>query len=303
MRHNMEVAICGIKFKNPVIAASGTFGFGSEHAGYIYLNRIGGIAVKGLTLEPKKGNQPPRIAETPSGMLNSVGLQNPGVDYFIEHQLPRLKGYDTRIIVNINGNTEEEYCMMAEKLQGKPVDMLELNISCPNVKQGGMAFGTDPDTVYNVTKSVRAHAGQPVLVKLTPNVTDIREIAIAVEEGGGDGISLINTVLGMAVDAKSRKPILANVVGGLSGPAIKPIALRMVWEVSKVVGIPIVGMGGIATGEDAVEFLLAGAAAVGVGTANLISPTACIDIVNQIEEYMRINGVEDINELTGGLIV
>ncbi len=303
MRPQTSVEICGIKFKNPVIAASGTFSFGIEHAEYTDLNRIGGIAVKGLTLEPKKGNPPPRIAETPSGILNSVGLQNPGIDFFIKHQLPRLTEYDTRIIININGNTEDEYCMLAEKLRDKPVDLLELNISCPNVREGGMAFGTDPRMVYNVTKSVKAHAGQPVLVKLTPNVTDIKEIAIAVEEGGGNGISLINTVLGMAIDARSRKPILANVVGGLSGPAIKPIALRMVWEVSNVVTIPIVGMGGIVTGEDAVEFLLAGATAVGVGTANLITPDACIDIVHQLEEYMINNGIKDINELIGGLIV
>ena len=303
MRPKMAVEICGIDFKNPVIAASGTYGFGSEHAEYVDLSRIGGIAVKGLTLEPRKGNPPPRIAETPSGMLNSVGLQNPGIDYFIEHQLPRLTEYNTRIIVNINGNTVEEYCRIAEKLQEKPVDMLELNISCPNVRQGGMVFGTDPDTVYDVTRNVKAHAGQPVLVKLTPNVTDIKEIAMAAEEGGGDGISLINTVLGMAIDAKSRRPILANVVGGLSGPAIKPIALRMVWEVSQAVDIPVVGMGGIVTDEDAIEFLLAGATAVGVGTANLISPTACMDIINQIEDYMKENGVEDINELIGSLIV
>lgn len=301
MKPRMSVEICGVSFKNPVIAASGTFGFGREYAQYVDLNMLGGIAVKGLTLLPKKGNPPPRIAETPSGILNSVGLQNPGVDYFIEHELPELLKYDTRIIVNINGNTIDEYCRMAEKLRDVPVHFLELNISCPNVKQGGVAFGTHPDVVYDITRSVKAHAKQPVLVKLTPNVTDIKEIAIAVEKAGGDGISLINTVLGMAIDAKKRRPVLANIVGGLSGPAIKPIALRMVWEVAQVVSIPIIGMGGITTGEDVVEFLLAGATAVGVGTANLISPTACIDIVNQLEEYMVQNGIEDVNELIGGL--
>lgn len=303
MKLHLNVEICGISFKNPVIAASGTFGFGREYARYVDLNMLGGIAVKGLTLSPRKGNPPPRIAETPSGILNSVGLQNPGVDYFIEEELPELLKYDTRIIVNINGNTIDEYCRMAEKLRDVPVHLLELNISCPNVKQGGVAFGTDPNVVYDITRSIKAHARQPVIVKLTPNVTDIKEIAIAAEKGGADGISLINTVLGMAIDAKKRRPVLANVVGGLSGPAIKPIALRMVWEVSQVVSVPIIGMGGITTGEDVVEFLLAGATAVGVGTANLMSPTACIDILNQLEEYMLQNGVRDINELIGGLEV
>jgi dihydroorotate dehydrogenase (NAD+) catalytic subunit len=303
MQPLMSVELCGISFKNPVIAASGTFGFGREYAEYVDLNKVGGIAVKGLTLLPQKGNPPPRIAETPSGILNSVGLQNPGVDYFIEHELPALLKYDMRIIVNINGNTVEEYCRMAEKIKDLPVHFLELNVSCPNVKQGGVAFGTNPDVVYDVTRSVKMHARQPVLVKLTPNVTDIKEIAIAVEKAGGDGISLINTVLGMAIDVKKRRPVLANVVGGLSGPAIKPIALRMVWEVAQVVNIPIVGMGGITTGQDVVEFLLAGATAVGVGTANLMSPTACIDIVKQLEEYMTQHNIKDVKELIGGLVV
>lgn len=303
MTPRLDVEICGVSFKNPIIAASGTFGFGREYAGYLDLNMLGGISVKGLTLLPKKGNPPPRIAETPSGILNSVGLQNPGLDYFIEHELPELLKYRTPIIVNINGSTIDEYCKMAERLRDAPVHLLELNISCPNVRQGGVAFGTNPHVVYDITRSVKAHAKQPVIVKLTPNVTDIKEIAIAAEEGGADGISLINTVLGMAIDAKRRCPVLANVVGGLSGPAIKPIALRMVWEVSRVVSVPIIGMGGITTGEDVVEFLLAGAMAVGVGTANLMSPTACIDILGQLVEYMVQNGVEDVNDLVGGLVV
>lgn len=301
MNPKMDVEICGVSFKNPIITASGTFGFGKEYADYVDINSIGGIAVKGLTLNPRRGNPPPRVAETPSGIINSVGLQNPGVDYFIEHELPGLLKYHTNIIVNINGNTVEEYCQVAERLRDAPVQLLELNISCPNVKEGGAAFGTDPDMVYHITRMVKAHAGQPVLVKLTPNVSDIKEIALAAQEGGGDGISLINTVLGMAIDAKTRRPILKNAVGGLSGPAIKPIALRMVWEVVQVVNIPIVGMGGIVKGEDVVEFLLAGATAVAVGTANLVTPTACMDILRELIEYMTENEVSDIKELIGGL--
>jgi dihydroorotate dehydrogenase (NAD+) catalytic subunit len=301
MNPKMDVEICGVHFKNPIITASGTFGFGKEYSDYVDINSIGGIAVKGLTLNPRRGNPPPRVAETPSGIINSVGLQNPGVDYFIEHELPGLLKYNTNIIVNINGNTVEEYCQVAERLRDGPVQLLELNISCPNVKEGGVAFGTDPDMVYHITRVVKAHARQPVLVKLTPNVSDIKEIALAAQEGGGDGISLINTVLGMAIDAKTRRPILKNVVGGLSGPAIKPIALRMVWEVAQVVNIPIVGMGGVVKGEDVVEFLLAGATAVAVGTANLVTPTACMDILRELIEYMRKNEVKDIKELVGGL--
>lgn len=300
---NLSVEIAGIVLDNPIIAASGTFGFGIEYADYIDLNKIGAISVKGLTLKPRKGNPPPRIAETPSGILNSVGLQNPGIDHFINNDLPKLKQYRTKIIVNINGNTIDEYCQMAAKLQEATVDFIELNISCPNVKQGGVSFGADPGMVYEVTKAVKECCSQPLIVKLTPNVRDIRENARAAEEGGADAISLINTLLGMAIDISTRKPILANITGGLSGPAIKPVALRMVWQAAQAVDIPVIGMGGIMTGEDAVEFLLAGATAVSVGTANLTSPTAMLDILEGLIEYMKVHNIEDIHELIGGLIL
>lgn len=299
----LNVNIAGVSFKNPIIAASGTFGFGVEYKEYIDLNHLGGISVTGLTLEPRKGNPPPRIAETPSGILNSVGLQNPGVDYFIDSILPKLKQYDTNIIANINGNTLDEYCHMATRLQQIDIDMLELNLSCPNVKQGGVSFGTDPEMVYSITKAVKEHSHQPLIVKLTPNVTDITEIAIAAQKGGGDAISLVNTFLGMAIDVKNRRPVLGNITGGLSGPAIKPLALRMVWQVSKVVDIPIIGMGGIMTGEDVVEFLLAGASAVSVGTANLASPDSMIVILDELKSYMLNNKIFNIHELIGGLIL
>lgn len=293
--------LCGVHFKNPVIAASGTFGSVHEYKHIVDINKIGGIAVKGITLEPRKGNPPSRIAETPSGMLNSVGLQNPGVDWFIENELPELIKFDTRIIANINGNTIEEYCKVAEKLSSTEVDMIELNISCPNVKEGGASFGAHPDMAYRVTKAVRDHCAKPLIVKLTPNTTDIRETAKAAEEAGCDTISLINTVLGMAIDIKRRRPILGNVVGGLSGPAIKPIALRMVWETANTIKVPVIGMGGIMTGEDAVEFLLAGATCVSVGTANLINPNACVDIAEQLTDYMVKNNISSIEELIGAL--
>jgi len=299
----LNVNIAGVDFKNPLIAASGTFGFGLEYREYTDLNQLGGISVKGLTLEPRKGNPPPRIAETPSGILNSVGLQNPGVEYFIESVLPELKQYNTIIIANINGNTLDEYCHMAIKLQQVEVDMLELNLSCPNVKQGGASFGTDANMVYAITKAVKEHSHQPLLVKLTPNVTDITEIALAAQQGGADAISLVNTFLGMAIDVKNRRPVLGNITGGLSGPAIKPLALRMVWQVSKVVDIPIIGMGGIMTGEDVVEFLLAGASAVSVGTANLASPDSMIVILDELKSYMLNNKIFNIHELIGGLIL
>lgn len=299
----LNVNVAGVHFKNPLIAASGTFGFGLEYKDYIDLNQLGGISVTGLTLEPRIGNPPPRIVETPSGILNSVGLQNPGVEYFIESVLPELKQYNTIIIANINGNSLDEYCHMASRLQQADIHMLELNLSCPNVKQGGVSFGTDPKMVYSITKAVKKHSYQPLVVKLTPNVTDITEIALAAQQGGADAISLVNTFLGMAIDVKTRRPVLGNITGGLSGPAIKPIALRMVWQVSKVVDIPIIGMGGIMTGQDVVEFLLAGATAVSVGTANLVSPNSMIEILNELKNYMLNNKIFDIHELIGGLIV
>ena len=299
----LNVNVAGVHFKNPLIAASGTFGFGLEYKDYIDLNQLGGISVTGLTLEPRKGNPPPRIVETPSGILNSVGLQNPGVEYFIESVLPELKQYNTIIIANINGNSLDEYCHMASRLQQADIHMLELNLSCPNVKQGGVSFGTDPKMVYSITKAVKKHSYQPLVVKLTPNVTDITEIALAAQQGGADAISLVNTFLGMAIDVKTRRPVLGNITGGLSGPAIKPIALRMVWQVSKVVDIPIIGMGGIITGQEVVEFLLAGATAVSVGTANLVSPNSMIEILNELKNYMLNNKIFDIHELIGGLIV
>ncbi|HZJ56880.1 MAG TPA: dihydroorotate dehydrogenase [Clostridia bacterium] len=298
---DLNIDIAGVHFKNPIIAASGTYGFGLEYERYMDLNQLGGIAVTGLTLEPRKGNPPPRIAETPSGILNSVGLQNPGIDLFLEKYLPILKEYKTVIIANINGNTPGEYSELASRLADSSVDMVELNLSCPNVREGGIAFGTDPKTVYAITKEVKQRVRHPLIVKLTPNVTDITQIALAAQEGGGNAISLVNTFLGMAIDAKTRKPILANITGGLSGPAIKPLALRMVWQVSGAVKIPVIGMGGIMSGEDTAEFLLAGATAAAVGTANLVSPNAMMEILDGLKAYMTENGVPRIKELIGSL--
>lgn len=300
---NLEVNIAGLKLKNPVIAASGCFSFGREYSRFFDLNRLGGIAVKALTRQPKKGNPPPRIAETPSGILNSVGLQNPGVQVFIEKEIPFLRNYDTAIIANVAGDTVEDYEYMAETLSNADVDAIELNLSCPNVKEGCMAFGSSAEGVFKVVSTVRKKASKPLIVKLTPNVTDITEIAKAAEAGGADSVSLINTLLGMAIDAKTRRPILGNVTGGLSGPAIKPIALRMVYQVSKAVKIPVIGMGGISNGTDAVEFLLAGASAVMLGTAGFANPMAWIETIDGIEKYMIENKVKSVTELVGGLIV
>ncbi|MFZ5973870.1 MAG: dihydroorotate dehydrogenase [Bacillota bacterium] len=301
---SLAVEICGVKFKNPCIAASGTFGFGEEYQKYFPLNKLGGISVKGLTLLPRAGNPPPRIAETPSGMLNSVGLQNPGAEVFLSGHLPRLIESDTVVIANIAGNTIEDYCAMADTLSKSAVHMLELNISCPNVKEGGVAFGTRPGLVLDVTRQVKAASGdKPLIVKLSPNTADIRETAKAAEEGGADALSLINTITGMMVDVKTMRPILANVTGGLSGPAILPVALRMVFEACQAVDIPVIGMGGIMRGEDAAAFMLCGARAFMVGTANIVSPTACVRILSELERYLMEQGISDINALVGALKV
>lgn len=298
---DLSVNIAGIKFNNPVIMASGTYGFGKEYSEYLDLNALGGISVKGLTLTERKGNNPPRIAETPAGILNSVGLQNPGVDAFIEHDLPFLKKFNTKIIANIAGNTIEEYCQMAEILGDSEIDAIELNVSCPNVKVGCLAFGTTPKGIEDITSTVKKYCKQPLIVKLTPNVSDIKSIAQAAESAGADSISLINTILGMAIDIHKRKPILANNFGGLSGPAVKPIALRMVYEVAHSVKIPVIGMGGISSAEDAIEFLLAGATAVMVGTANFTNPIVPIEILSGIENYLKSYNYNNIYDLIGKL--
>lgn len=298
---DLSVNVAGLKLNNPVIAASGTFGFAREYSDYIDLNGLGGVSVKGLTLKPRQGNKPPRIAETPAGILNSVGLQNPGVIHFIKEEIPFLRKYNTAIIANIAGNTIDDYCKMAEILQDVDIDAIELNVSCPNVKQGGVAFGNTCAGISEVTKRVRAYCKKPLIVKLTPNVTDIKEIAKAAEDAGADSLSLINTILGMAIDIHRRRPVLAQNFGGLSGPAVKPVALRMVYEVAHTVKIPVIGMGGISTGEDAVEFLLAGASAVMVGTMNFVNPTACIDVVKGIEKYLEQYNISSVMDIIGTL--
>lgn len=300
MRPDLAVNIGGIQMKNPVTTASGTFGFGQEYSPYLDINKLGAIVVKGTTMEPREGNITPRMVETPAGVLNSIGLQNPGSDYLIKHYAPYFAGLDTRVIVNISGNTVEEYAQLAAKLDGVPgVAGLEVNISCPNVKKGGMAFGGDPSTAAQVTRAVKGATGLPVIVKLSPNVTDIAAVAGAVEEAGADALSLINTLLGMAIDVRKRKPILGNVMGGLSGPAVKPVAVRAVWQVYRSVKLPIIGMGGICSAEDALEFILAGATAVAVGTANFINPLATMEVLEGIEKYLVENHIKDIHELVG----
>ncbi|MDR2570966.1 MAG: dihydroorotate dehydrogenase [Oscillospiraceae bacterium] len=300
---NLNVDFAGVLFKNPIVTASGTFGFGREYGEFYDLSLLGGICVKGLTVAPRLGNKPPRIAETPMGMLNSVGLQNPGVDAFISDELPFLREYDTVIIANISGNTVEEYALMAEKLSDAGVDMLEVNVSCPNVKAGGMAFGTSTDGAASVTKAVKAKATVPVMVKLSPNVTDIVSIAKAAESAGADAISLINTILGMKIDTLTRKPILHNIMGGLSGPAVFPVAVRMVWQVASAVDIPVMGMGGVSCGDNAVELMLAGADLVGVGTVCFDDPYAPVRIIKEIEEYMKSNSAYKVNELKGKVVL
>ena len=292
----------GLTIKNPVMTASGTFGYGLEYGDFIDLNRLGGVLVKGTTLHPRQGNPYPRMAETPSGMLNAVGLQNKGVDYFCEHIYPTISGYDTAMIVNVSGSQVEDYIETAEKintLEGIPA--IELNISCPNVKEGGMAFGVTCAGAASVVRAVRAVYDKTLIVKLSPNVTDITEIARAVEAEGADSISMINTLLGMAIDAEKRRPVLSTITGGLSGPAVKPIALRMVWQTAQAVKVPIIGMGGIASATDAIEFLLAGASAVEVGTYNFVDPSVTTLIVDGIEDYMRRHGFTDIQDLIGAL--
>lgn len=298
---NLSVDLAGITFKNPVMAASGAFGFGHEYSRWFDLSRIGAIAVKGLKPQPTKGNPPPRIAETPAGILNSVGLQNPGVQAFIEKEIPYLRQFDTKIIANASGNTVEDYQYMVEVLSDSDVDAIELNLSCPNVKQGCMAFGSTSEGIRQVVSRVKPYAKKPLIVKLTPNVTDITELAVAAEASGADALSLINTLLGMAIDVKTRRPVLGNVMGGLSGPAVKPVALRMVYQVSKAVKIPIIGMGGISNGTDAVEFLLAGASAVMIGTAGFVNPYAWVETVDGIAAYMAENGFQSVSQLTGAL--
>ena len=292
----------GLTIKNPVMTASGTFGYGLEYGDFIDLNRLGGILVKGTTLHPRQGNPYPRMAETPSGMLNAVGLQNKGVDYFCEHIYPTIFGYDTVMIINVSGSQVEDYIETAEKINAlEGIPAIELNISCPNVKEGGMAFGVTCAGAASVVRAVRAVYDKTLIVKLSPNVTDITEIARAVEAEGADSISMINTLLGMAINAEKRRPVLSTITGGLSGPAVKPIALRMVWQTAQVVKVPIIGMGGIASATDAIEFLLAGASAVEVGTYNFVDPSVTTQIVDGIEDYMHRHGFTDIQDLIGAL--
>lgn len=298
---NLAVKIGNLELKNPVMGASGTFGFGKEYEDFLDVNEIGAIVTKGVTPKPRAGNPGVRIAETPAGMLNCIGLENPGVDVFIYEILPQIKKYNTAVIVNISAGSVEEYAEMAWRLDIDGVDAVEVNISCPNVKEGGIVFGTDPKAAAAVTHAVKTHTNKTVIVKLSPNVTDIVQMAKAVEEAGADAISMINTLTGMAIDINTRKPLLGNITGGLSGPAVKPIALRMVWQVAKAVNIPIIGMGGIANAEDAIEFLLAGATAVAVGAHNFIDPSALKVITDGIAEYMQKHNIEDVNELVGAL--
>lgn len=295
------VNLAGVELKNPVMTASGTFGSGKEYSEFVDLNKLGAVVTKGVANVPWPGNPTPRIAETSSGMLNAIGLQNPGIDVFCERDIPFLKKYDTRIIVNVCGKTTEDYCEVVERLGNEPVDLLEINVSCPNVKEGGIAFGQDPKALEAITKEVKKYAKQPVIMKLSPNVTDITEMAKAAEAGGADVLSLINTLTGMKIDINRRTFALANKTGGMSGPAVKPVAVRMVYQVAQAVKLPIIGMGGIATAEDALEFLMAGATAVSVGTANFFNPYATEEVVSGIEEFMRRQHVEDISELIGAV--
>ena len=296
---NTKVNLAGVELKNPVMTASGTFGSGAEYSEFVDLNRLGAVVTKGVANVPWPGNPTPRIAEVYGGMLNAIGLQNPGIDVFAKRDIPFLKQYDTKIIVNVCGKTTEDYIEVVERLADEPVDLLEINISCPNVKEGGIAFGQDPKAVEAITREVKKHAKQPVIMKLSPNVTDITVMAKAAEAGGADVLSLINTLTGMKIDINRRAFAIANKTSGMSGPAVKPVAVRMVYQVANAVSLPIIGMGGIATAEDALEFIMAGATAVSVGTANFYNPYATVEIAEGIENFMKKQKVEDIRELIG----
>ncbi|MBE3126990.1 MAG: dihydroorotate dehydrogenase [Candidatus Atribacteria bacterium] len=302
---NLEVEIAGIKLKNPVMTASGTFGYGEEFSPFIDLDKLGAMVLKGITLKPKMGNPPPRVIETPSGMLNSIGLQNVGVERLIKEKLPYLQKFNTPVIINISGDTIEEYIELARRLGEVSKEMgvagLEVNISCPNVKKGGMVWGTDAKATYKIINSIRKTTPLPLIAKLTPNVTDIKIIAQAAEEAGADALSLINTLVGMAIDIDSRRPKLANISGGLSGPAVKPVALWLVWQVFQTVNIPVIGIGGIIKVEDALEFIIAGARVIEIGTANFVNPHVTIDIIEGIEKYLTENNIKDVNELVGSM--
>lgn len=297
----MSVNLAGVTLKNPVMTASGTFGSGAEYSEFVDLNNLGAVVTKGVANVPWPGNPTPRVAETTGGMLNAIGLQNPGIDVFCERDIPFLKKFDTKIIVNVCGKTTEDYCEVVERLGNEPVDMLEINVSCPNVKEGAIAFGQKADALYNITSELKKHAKQPIIMKLSPNVTDITEMAKAAGAAGADALSLINTITGMKIDIHRRKFAIANKTGGMSGPAIKPIAVRMVYQVAQAVKIPIIGMGGIATAEDAIEFILAGASAVSVGAMNFVDPYTTVKVVEGIEDYMRTYHVENLTDLIGAV--
>ncbi len=299
----LRTHLCGIDMASPVLTASGTFGFGEEFADFVDLSALGGVVVKGTTLKPRRGNDGVRMTETPGGMLNCIGLENPGVDYFLGDILPRISKYGMNVIVNISGSTTEEYGELANMLDVDGVAAIELNVSCPNVKDGGIIFGTDAKSAAAVVRSAKAHTTKPVILKLSPNVTDIVSIAKAAEEAGADALSLINTLMGMAIDIRTWRPVLGNVTGGLSGPCVKPVALRMVWQVANAVSIPVIGMGGIETAEDAVEFFLAGASAVSIGTANFRDPSVTMKIISGLDEYLKARGLSSIHDIIGKLKV